>query len=179
MKKTIIITVFAFIANLVTAQNSSILVAGSIGYMSEPHEDHTRSTFNFTPKLGFQICTNWTAGLYANYKMIKHGDDDATSAIAFGPFIRYSKSINDIFGFYTDVYGGYKMNSATEKNGYELGVTPAIYANIGKAFALTLDFGGINYSSLNSAGDQISNFNIDFFNTKLPKLGIQKTFGLN
>lgn len=178
MKKISIIALFAILGSYTYAQSNSLLVAGSIGYKSEPHEEHTRSTFTFTPKVGYQFNNHWTAGLYSNYNMTKHGDEDATSSFAIGPFLRYTKSFNDVFGFYTDFSGGYKSNTATEKNGYELGLTPAVYANIGKLFALTLSMGGINYSTLNSTGDEVKTFNLDLFNSIVPRIGIQKNFGL-
>lgn len=171
MKKLSIIALFAFVCLTINAQNKSILLGGSFGY----NDDETTKTLNFNPYLGYNLGNNWTIGANFGLNSVKTGTADASQMTQFGPFVRYTKNLTDIFGVFGDFGANYICGSG-EKTGYNFAITPSVYANIGKAFALTASIGGFGYQSYGVTNAKMNNFNLGFGSDF--KVGIMKNFGL-
>lgn len=171
MKKLSIIALFAFISLTITAQNKSILLGGSFGY----NDDETTKTLNFNPYLGYNFNNNWTIGANLGLNSVKTGTADAEQMTQFGPFVRYTKNITDIFGVFGD-FGANYITGSGSKSGFNFAITPSVYANIGRAFALTASIGGFGYQSYGVDVAKKTNFNLGFGNDF--KLGIMRNFGI-
>ncbi|MFT3795154.1 outer membrane beta-barrel protein [Flavobacterium sp.] len=203
MKKVFVMAALAMFS-FASAQKGTILVAGNIGFSTDKDEVGTSETktneFNFTPKVGYQFTDNWTLGLSGNVGMDKTetttdaGLTRVTSEtkdtnFAVGPFVRYSRNISEIFGFFADLDAGYQSVKSTtdpgtpfsvetenKGNGFYAQITPAIFINVKKNFGLNVSFGGLGFDSIsydNNGGDS-TNFGFNFGRTV--NIGISKNF---
>lgn len=194
MKKILVIaalTMFSF-AN---AQKGSILVMGSIDYNSQKTEynpgDSKQDYISFSPKVGYQFHENWTAGIEGGISSLKYKNNDflqqKTNTFSVGGFIRYTKTLNQTFSFYTDLGLGFQ-NQKNESDlqtggrfketadGFYTGITPGIFINVHKGFGLNFNIGGLRYGTLNfddHVGD-LKTFN--FTLGKAFSIGISKNF---
>lgn len=204
MKKSLLIAVLAF-SGFATAQKGTILVAGSIGFSSEKttmaNDDESKNNlFYVAPKVGYQFHENWTVGISGGVGFSKDEDTEITGLtdvttetkttyIQVGPFLRYSKNISEIFGFFTDLDLGYQSEKTSfdssmaffpipdlKGNGFYGQITPAIFINVKKNFGLNVSFGGLGFNSINydNNGGDHSEFGINFGQTV--NIGISKNF---
>jgi hypothetical protein len=206
MKKTLIVLALAMVS-FANAQKGSILVMGSVGFDSSKQEFGTTedktNTFNFSPKVGYQFNDNWTVGIEGsvagskddhtalNGAGILETSTDKTTTFRVGPFVRYSKPLNETFSAYVDMGVGFqsaKMTSETpagpfgtlsvtqKGDGVYVGITPAIFINVKKNFGLNFSIGGLGYETfnLNNNGGDNSHFYLNFGQTV--NIGISKNF---
>jgi hypothetical protein len=182
MKKILVILALA-VASFANAQKGSVLVMGSISYWSQKNSysdgNTTVNNFGFSPKAGYQFADNWTLGGEAAFSFQNNGyvnQERKRNEYSAGAFIRYSKSLSDLFLIYADFgtgYTGFKetgsydfvdMDDYTNKaNGFYAKIAPAVAINIKKGFALNFGFGGLEYYSRNiDNGNKESNFYFNF-----------------
>lgn len=166
MKKTLVIlalTIFSF----TNAQKGTVLASGNFTYYSLKSDNESVNNFwGFSPKIGYQFKDNWTTGIVASISNAKNGGvsyENKTNAYSIGGFLRYSKPLGNLFGFYIDLSSGYNNskitnsyyggnnppNSKNTGDGFYLGILPAISLNISNGYALNFNIGGIDYSSMN------------------------------
>ena len=193
MKKGMIL--FALLMmSLANAQKGTVLVSGNIGYSSETLDnigtdsDQKQETYTFAPKVGYQFSKSMTAGLETAFTVTKFNGsyDSRDEGLFLGGFLRYSKSITDMFMFYTDLGMGYRSLKQTTTSG---GVTetfkgkgiyttliPAIFVNIKKGFGLNFSIGGLNYRTLSYNKDGGDYHNFDFDLGRSYTIGVSKNF---
>lgn len=169
-----------------SAQQQSILAAGSIGIAtakspSSPN-DNKQTNFSFNPTLGYQFTNHWTAGIVADLQNSKNTNSNNTvtknSNFGAGPFVRYTKSLSDIFSLFgqlqgafgTNKFNGIKTGSYTTVNAF-----PAIFVNVKNGFGLNFNIGGISYNSYKPTGGSANTgFNVTFGQSA--NIGISKNF---
>lgn len=207
MKKVIII--FAFLVfGMVNAQKGTFLVGGNINYKSiknpvdefyfqNPGESKT-SSFEFSPRFGYQFTNNLTLGLESTYGNEKRTEISITgnsitpidvdiTKFNLGAFLRYSKTLTGPFSAYADLSAGMISGKATRTlfgipgdnkyNGFYTGITPAVAIDLRKSLLLNFSFGGLKYSSVTS---DLFNSNktsaLEFDLGKQISIGISKNF---
>ena len=168
MKKVIVLLALSLVS-IANAQKGSVLVMGSVGYISEQGDsqanDTDRKAFSFNPKIGYQFTDNWTVGIES---MISNDKYEAnpnnylieTNNYSIGSFVRYTEQLGEIFAFYTDLGAGYQNKKSTNSsdssttqilkgNGFYIGLQPQIRMKIKKIVDLNFGIGGITYNSIN------------------------------
>ncbi len=184
MKKVLLIAAIAF-ASVASAQKGTILLGGNIGFSSSKDSETavpsgTRSedkvnSFEFSPRVGYQFSDHLTVGIEGS---VVSGKGESTTipiagfttstsrkinGFAVGPFLRYSKSLSDIFAMYADLgigfqagkttnetFNGLTTTSVDEKGkGIYAGITPALFINMKKGFGVNISVGGLRYDSVN------------------------------
>lgn len=196
MKKTLLIAALCMPGSLLFAQKNTLLVFGNVGYHNTTHQgtDNKESSFNFNPGVGYQFSDHWTAGIRADINSAKSDNFINTgigvtpikykySETGVGPFVRYSKSLSDIFSVYGQVEAGFgsgkdKYNgvTATKYTGFRSNLFPAIGINLHKGFALNADFGGLSYNTSKVKGTSGSTNTFDFTFGSTIKIGVSKNF---
>ena len=187
MKKVLFVALAVVsISQAVNAQTGSILVGGSIDIgstktPSTPNNIKT-SNFSFSPTVGYQIDNNWTAGLVADIGSSKYtnslGTSTKTNVFDIGPFIRYAKSLSDIFAIYGQLQGafGSSKTAGVSSTTAAVGAFPAVFINVKNGFGLNFNVGGIAFNSSKPSGGSASNsFDLTF--GKTVGIGISKNFG--
>ncbi|NDP25954.1 MAG: porin family protein [Flavobacterium sp.] len=196
MKKLLLILALSMFS-FANAQKGTILVSGNISYNSQKSGDSGSSSqiknFNFSPKMGYQYNDNWTLGVESSVNSYKYGYENSqelnNNKFLVGGFLRYSKTLSEIFSVYADLGVGYQYVkywnitgdnstlSKTKENGYYIGITPAIYLNLKKNFGLNFNIGGLGYDTLNNTtnnGTDTKSFNFSF--GQAFSVGISKNF---
>lgn len=194
MKKVLI--VFALMAfSFSNAQKGSILVSGSVNYTSTS-SGNTQSTdykfFSFSPRVGYQFADSWTVGIESSLSQTKYTVDNTNyenkvNNYSVGSFLRYSKSLTDVFSLFADLGLGIqnrKESLSTESvsfpdvkaNGFYANIQPLLHLKVKNNFGLNFGLGGISYNSLDykESGEKVNNFNINF--GQAFTVGIQKNF---
>lgn len=209
MKKTLIILALAMVS-FANAQKGSILVMGSVGFDGTKqttgfNEDKT-STFNFSPKVGYQFTDNWTFGIEASVEGSKEDQSnfnpntlltttttDKITSIKVGPFVRYTKPLSELFSAYVDMGIGFQSGKMTTEtpspvppfgtvsftqkgDGIYVGVTPAIFINVKKNFGLNVSIGGLGYETFNFSNNGGDNNHFYFNFGQTVNIGISKNF---
>lgn len=196
MKKLLLILALAMFS-FANAQKGTILVLGNVGYSSQKTGDTgnvpAQTSFDFSPKVGYQFHDNWTLGVESsimNAKSTYSSAEYKSNGFSVGGFVRYSKPIGGIFSFYADLGTGYhnventtfisgitSSISTTEANGFYVGVTPALLLDISKGFGLNFNLGSLGYSTLNNTtnnGSDVQKFDFSF--GQAFSIGISKNF---
>ena len=182
MKKIILSAIIITSFTLATkAQTGSILVYGNVGLTSSnnggsPYPKTTNFTFN--PAVGYQFNNNWTTGLAFIYT--DYNSNYNTQSFSVSPFIRYAKSISQVFSIYGQLQAGYEhgvSNPGSYKtNGFNAELFPAVFINVKNGFGLNLSFGGLVYDSQKPSGGSSTNtFSLTF--GQGASFGISKNFG--
>jgi len=211
MKKVILIFAFA-VFGIANAQKGTILVAGNLSYKSTNNPvdadyyllvpgDNKSSSFEFSPKVGYQFTNNLTVGIESSIGSEKRSDfvtsysqnniffsqvDIKKTSLNLGAFLRYSKSLGGIFSSYADLSAGiisgkvtktlYGMPGDNKYHGLYAGITPAFAIDLKKALCINFSFGGLKYSSVESDffGSKTATFDFDL--GKQINIGISKNF---
>ncbi len=161
MKKIMLSSiVLLFITNLL-AQKNTILVYGNIGYENKKEDfSDTKANFSFAPGIGYQFHKNWTTGIrfqVASSKQTRISPSGENSfkysEFGLGPFLRYTKTLSNIFSIFGQVEGGfgaakdrYNGTITNEYRGFQSNLFPAIVINVYKGLALNFDIGGVSYN---------------------------------
>jgi hypothetical protein len=170
------------------AQQQSILAAGNIGIATAKSpaspNDNKQTSFYFNPTIGYQFTNHWTGGIVADLQNSKITNSNNTvnknSNFGAGPFVRYTKSLTDIFSlfgqlqgtFSTSKFNGTKTGSYTSVNAF-----PAVFVHVKNGFGLNFNFGGISYNSYKPTGASANTgFNVTFGQSA--NIGISKNFSL-
>ena len=206
MKKIFIIVALAMVS-FANAQKGTILLAGSVGVEGTKNtvgtNENKSTTFNFSPKVGYQFTDNWTLGVEASIEGSKDESTTVngggivitsttkTTGIKVGPFVRYTKPLSETFSAYVDMGIGFNSGkrtvespvppfgtvSTTQKgNGVYVGVTPAIFINVKKNFGLNFSIGGLGYETFNLSNNQGDNNHFYFNFGQTVNIGISKNF---
>jgi hypothetical protein len=191
MKKVFVLALaFAGLTTAVKAQKGSILVGGNIDFSSESQPTSpttTTNTLGFNPTVGYQFSNHLTVGLTSDLSTQKEsagGNHASNNSFDLGPFIRYSKSLSDIFSIYGQlqgVYGSYKdqitdFPNTNEGNRVNVQLFPAVFVNLKNNFGLNFNIGGISYKTdLPKGGKSTNTFDINFGQTL--SIGVSKNFG--
>jgi hypothetical protein len=192
MKKTLIILALA-VTGFANAQKGSYLVAGNVTYNSTKLEaggsESKASAFSFNPQVGYQFHENWTVGVAAGLMTQKtdnsNDNNQKVTNFTIGPFVRYTKAINETFSFYTDLGIGFTNRKETyeepgfiahnDATGLTTQLTPALSLNVKEGLAINFAIGGLYYNTLDYDGGLKSNqFGINF--GQAFTVGIQKKF---
>jgi hypothetical protein len=190
MKKILLVAALA-ICSFANAQKGTVLVGGSIGYESETVDyvggESKVSSFNFSPRVGYQFNDNWTVGGEFTVGSSKNDEQEfKTNEFKAGAFLRYSVPLNQTFSVFADLGVGlqnrtYKDYSGpfmtkSKGDGLYVGVTPALFINMKKGFGLNFSIGGIGYDTLSydNNGPDVNTFYFNFGQTF--NIGISKNF---
>jgi hypothetical protein len=202
MKKSLLILALA-VFSFASAQKGTVLVLGNVGLWSNTNSNEAGESksenFSFSPKVGYQFKDNWTVGVetgflssknqYTNLENGSNNQERISKNFSAGGFVRYSKSLSQMFLLYVDLGAGYQNLKETNSNsfsgpasftetfdGFYTSFAPGLFLNIKNNFGLNFGIGGLTYS--NTKSDQNngknSNFYINFgqsFN-----IGISKNF---
>lgn len=203
MKKVLLVVALTVIS-FANAQKGSVLVAGGLEYLSRSNGNYT--TFAFSPKIGYQIDNNFTAGISANFESIKdvvdfrmlsynqydplfqsaNNIEQIFNNNSYGAFLRYTKPLAGVFSIYAELEVGIinqqitsnlAGNSPKNTTGFYLGIEPAIFVDLNKGFGLNFSIGGIAYSNVSS--DVAGSISQDVFVFSVGKslgFGISKNF---
>ncbi|MBE8725373.1 outer membrane beta-barrel protein [Flavobacterium hungaricum] len=194
MKKMLLIlalSVFGF-AN---AQKGTILVGGNIGYNSQNVDygvvDIKTNSFEFSPKVGYQLHDNWTVGGEFGLESSKQnngGSESKFNSFKAGAFVRYTVPLTETFSVFADLGAGFHnqkvknyddegdLLSTTKADGLYAGVTPALFINMKKGFGLNFSIGGLGYETLSfdNNGPDVKSFYFNF--GKTINIGVSKNF---
>lgn len=191
MKKVFLYLAACCIVATATAQKKSVLLFGDLGFVTSKFSDpgSTKNTRYFiNPGIGYQFSDKWTAGLnfgIENNKDQSGGDYSKTKTLRGGPFVRYTRSISELFNFYAQADFSfldltYKNSSGLtqETTGSAVSLVPAIAFKIKNGFALNFGLGGIEY--LNITYPSIDNQRVKGVYLSFGKqfnIGVSKNFG--
>lgn len=192
MKKMLVVIALA-VVSFANAQKGTVLVGGSIGYTSVntsfSNSETKESTFNFSPKVGYQFHDNWTVGGEASFGSSKEERGAVESRLnttSLGAFIRYTIPLNPTFSFFAELGTGFQsvkdkeyvgpLTSIDKGNGMYVGVTPALFIDMKKGFGLNFSIGGLRYDnvSYDNNGRDINTFDFNF--GKAINIGVSKNF---
>jgi hypothetical protein len=185
---------FVMVAN---AQKGTYLISGSASYYSDRNSDDNSTdyqNFVFTPKFGYQFSETWTIGLESTINQSKWSSESSTNNylnkrdnFLIGSFLRYSKSLNDSFSFFTDLGIGFQNRkevlsndtfpeTTSKSNGFYTTLQPLIHLKIKNGFGMNFGLGGMSYNSMkNKDSDNTESvFYINF--GQAYTVGIQKNF---
>ena len=203
MKKVLLVLALTVIS-FANAQKGSVLIAGSLEYLSRSNGNYT--TFAFSPKIGFQMDNNFTAGISANFESIKdivnfrtlsydqydplfqsvNSVEQIFNNNSYGAFLRYTKPLAGVFSIYAELEVGIINQEITSNlvgylpkstTGFYVGMEPAIFLDLNKGFGLNFSIGGIAYSNVSS--DEANSISQDVFVISVGKslgFGISKNF---
>ncbi len=193
MKKLVVVAIlFAGLTQAANAQKGSILLYGNIdaGSNKDNNVSSTNSSFDFNPGVGYQFSNNWTAGLQLAIGSSKYDNGSGTvtknSNFNVGPFLRYSKSLGDIFSVYGQLNVDYlsskvqntvsSITTSVTTSGVMAGIVPAISVNVHKGLALNFNVGGLSYQTTKaSSAKSVDKFVFNF--GQQVGIGISKNFG--
>lgn len=175
--KKLLLAVVLLVATIANAQKGSILLGGNVGFASEKIGNTKSTSFEFSPKVGYQFADHWTAGVEGNIATLNVKGLEKNENYKIGGFVRYSTALSETFSFYTDLGTGYQNTSLNNAKGMYASLTPALFINMKRGFGLNFSIGGINYDNLDGKNDPRQerigfNFGENF------KFGISKNFGL-
>lgn len=186
MKKVLFFALaFVIVSQAVKAQTGSILVGGSIDFSSTKgptqFTNTKRTNFDFNPTVGYQFSNSWTAGVVADIGASKYTTSSSTlkgNSFGVGPFVRYAKSLSNIFAIYGQVQGVFGTDKLGDVKSNTANITafPAVFINVKNGFGLNFTVGGISYSSSKPSGGSSTNtFGLTF--GKSVGIGLSKNFG--
>lgn len=202
MKKSLLILALA-VFSFANAQKGTVLVLGGVSFWSNKDSNQAGESksenFNFSPKVGYQFTDNWTVGVetgflsskneYTFLENLPNNQERITKNFSAGAFVRYSKSLSQMFWLYADLGAGYnnsketytylsypQNNSKNTFDGFYTSFAPGLFLNIKNNFGLNFGIGGLTLSNVKSDQNNAidSNFYINFgqsFN-----IGISKNF---
>jgi hypothetical protein len=195
MKKTLVILALAMIS-FANAQKGTVLVSGGVSFYSDKNSsqdsEDSHKYVGFNPKVGYQFKDNWTVGVESEFSSRKdeYTNQEFTSKyVSAGAFVRYSKSLSQLFLLYADLGTGYKgtketnnysistlTNSTIKFDGFYMNFAPGLFLNIKNNFGLNFGIGGLTYSNTKSDQNNRKNSNFYFnFGTSF-NVGISKNF---
>lgn len=204
-----------------SAQKGGILLGGNFGVNTVSHDyiDEIGSgikltltdktvTGVFSPVLGYGITDNLIIGLEIGVTSIKETEEEydfildeinkievITTSLNAGPFVRYTKSLGDVFSVYGQgvisiisgksetKYPGVADKYIEKLSGFGARVFPAVSANIGSGWAINFSFGNLSFTSTKTEPDdkdekwehKYSTLDISF--NPQANIGVSKTFG--
>jgi hypothetical protein len=173
MKKIIsTLIVVCAIATASNAQYRSVLVYGNAGVGSNKNAAGTK-TFNgsFNPGVGYQFSNELTAGLNLGIGSSSITPMGGTAAkisnLSFGPFVRYTKVLSNMFGVFGQANVGINSNRAAGTatgSGVYANIQPSAYVNLKNGFALNFTFGSLGFGTQKATGATTSSsgFGLDF-----------------
>jgi hypothetical protein len=187
MKKILLFLGLILVSNA-KAQKGSVLVVGNISYSSSVTESqNSYKKFVFNPKVGYQFSNSWTIGVESYVASAKFEVDTNTSKLnefSIGPFLRYTKPLNDLVSIYGDFGIGHREyktrntsigGSGTARgNGFYTYINPAVSINVKKGLGLNFGLGGISYETMDNDFGDGRYFNFDL--GKTITVGILKNF---
>ena len=186
--KKVLVAAFALVSLTASVQEGTLLVAGDVnlGTSKTPSapNDIKSTNLSLNPTVGYQFNENWTAGVKAEIGSSKYTSNtnvvSKSSSIGVGPFVRYTKTLSNIFSLYGQLegmFGTNKSNGTKTSTSTNVNLFPAVYVNVKNGFGLSFSFGGLGYSSNKPTGGKATNsFGINFGQTA--NIGIQKNFSL-
>jgi hypothetical protein len=198
MKKTLVILALAMFS-FANAQKGTYLVSGNVSFWSNKDSNQASESksdnFNFSPKVGYQFKDNWTVGVETGFSSSKNkytyqenesnNQERITKNFSAGAFVRYSKSLSQMFLLYADLGAGYKnlketntnsFSSTTTFDGFYTSFAPGLFLNIKNNFGLNFGIGGLTYSNTKSDRNNGSNSNFYFNFGQSFNIGISKNF---
>jgi hypothetical protein len=202
MKKNLIVLALT-VASFANAQKGTYLVLGNVGFWSDKNSDQGSESkvknFNFSPKVGYQFKDNWTLGVEGGYSTSKNeytysenasnNQERLTKNYSAGAFVRYSKSLSQMFLLYADLGAGYSNSKETNTNSFSGPTTstntfdgvyanfaPGLFLNIKNNFGLNFGIGGLTYSNTKSDKNNGSNSNFYFNFGQSFNIGLSKNF---
>jgi len=198
MKKTLVILALAMFS-FANAQKGTYLVSGNVSFWSNKDSNQASESkfdnFNFSPKVGYQFKDNWTVGVETGFSSSKNkytyqenesnNQERITKNFSAGAFVRYSKSLSQMFLLYADLGAGYKnlketntnsFSSTTTFDGFYMSFAPGLFLNIKNNFGLNFGIGGLTYSNTKSNQNNASNSNFYFNFGQSFNIGISKNF---
>jgi len=175
--KKLLLVIALFIATITNAQKGSILLGGNVGFASEKIGDSKSTSFEFSPKVGYQFADNWTAGIEGTIGTLNVKGFEKTENYKIGGFVRYSTPLSETFSFYTDLGAGYQNTSLNNAKGIYASLDPGLFINMKRGFGLNFSIGGVKYDNLDGKNDpRQERFGFNFGKTF--NIGISKNFGL-
>lgn len=198
MKKILVILALAMFS-FANAQKGTYLVSGNVSFWSDKDANQASESktenFNFSPKVGYQFKDNWTVGVETGFSSSKNkytyqendsnNQERITKNFSAGAFVRYSKSLSQMFLLYADLGAGYKnlketttnsFSSTTTFDGFYASFAPGLFLNIKNNFGLNFGIGGLTYSNTKSNQNNASNSNFYFNFGQSFNIGISKNF---
>jgi hypothetical protein len=198
MKKLLLILALA-VFSFANAQKGTVLVLGGVSFWSNNESyqagQSKSENFNFSPKVGYQFKDNWTVGVETGFSISKNkynsqenqpnNQEIINKNFSAGAFVRYSKSLSQMFLLYADVGAGYetKTNSfsvpgspTTTFDGFYTSFAPGLFLNIKNNFGLNFGIGGLTYSNTKSDRNNVSISNVNFNFGQSFNIGISKNF---
>ncbi|REG96308.1 outer membrane protein [Flavobacterium aquicola] len=191
------------VVSFANAQKGTYLVSGNMSFWSDKNSyqdgDSKVKNFNFSPKVGYQFKDNWTVGAEAGFSSSKNEHtysenamnnlESITKNYSVGAFVRYSKSLSQMFLLYADLGAGYKNSKETYTNylsdpatfkntfdGIYASFAPGLFLNIKNNFGLNFGIGGITYSNTKSDQNNEGNSNFYFNFGQSFNIGLSKNF---
>jgi hypothetical protein len=200
MKKALVITALVMIS-FANAQKGTYLVLGNMSFSSQKDSNQggvetKYQNVGFYPKVGYQFTDNWTVGVETGFSSGKSqytsqytDQERITKNFSGGAFVRYSKSLSQMFLFYTDLGAGYQNRKETNTDSFStlgatkttfdgvyMNLTPGLFLNIKNNFGLNFSIGGLSYSDTKNSENNGSNSNFYFNFGQSYNVGISKNF---
>ena len=196
MKKLILTTAIAIgmLANA-NAQKNSMLLGGSVDWSRTSWPltggDSINSLSSFNPYFGYQFDDHFTAGIALNaggtrISSVASPLQQKSPSFEVGPFVRYTKTLNNIFSVYAQLNGmfgnkkdiiGTTIQAGSVYNTTSINLTPAVMVNLKNNFALNFSFGSLGYYGVTPSGTSnatVGTSHLSFGRTM--NIGVSKNF---
>ena len=163
------------------------LVYGNAGFDNASNNggNNTQSVISFNPGIGYNLSNRFTVGLQGGYtgtflqnKGAKLTTNLSSEMNNVGLFFRHTCCAGKTFFFFSQINAGYATatNDSLVGTGFMINYTPSLGINVAHGFALTLNIGGISYSSLNYSNNLGVSNHINVNIGQSIQVGIQKSF---
>ena len=188
--KKLLVAAFALTSIAASAQKGSVLLYGNVIARSSNDLAGTQSsTFIVNPGIGYQFSKNLTAGINVGLDAAKSetgpasDNYDKSFNYTVGPFLRYTKTLNDLFSTYAQLNASYLSSKVTDYgdpsvnwNGFGASIVPAIAVNVHNGLAINFNIGGLQYTSVGPKGGSSQNNGFELTFGQSVGIGIQKNF---
>ncbi|WP_281637180.1 outer membrane beta-barrel protein [Flavobacterium marginilacus] len=202
MKKMLLVIALA-VVSFANAQKGTYFVSGNVSFWSSKDSNNSSESktdrFGFSPRIGYQFKDNWTVGIESGFSSDKNvytyqenamnNQERISKNYSVGAFVRYSKSLSQMFLLYADLGAGYKNSKETNTNSFSNPVTftntfdgvyagfaPGLFLNIKNNFGLNFGIGGLTYSNTKSDQNNGKNSNFYFNFGQSFNIGLSKNF---
>ena len=141
-------------------EETGLFLGGSLTYWN--NTDTKASTLQLFPEMGWRFNQTWAAGIMLGYGFDSErvgGVKNITRIYKVSPFVRYYYMHRGPFNLYLDGGMGFnhskpEQNTATKRNGYEIGIRPGVCVDLAKGFCLCMRMGFAGYRNNYFVGEE-------------------------
>lgn len=145
--KKIFLTLMVLVASVAT--NAQVWVGGSLGFWtnSDAEGSQTKTTFNISPEVGYDLSEDWSIALALEYASAKPDEGDAATTLSVSPYARYNLVKAGNFKLFLDgsVAIGSVDNGDDSYSAWGVGIKPGVAYSLNEKFSLVAHMGFLGY----------------------------------